>query len=147
MGRMVYRLLEDGRGILQDVTGYLPGATFARTHRAFMAAHGDRVAESAYWCSDYDGLDARDISGAHVGDIVTVTAPRFSPEHVIGVLAPSDLVYGMTRMWELLSDDDTGQICVERDRTTLMAWFEARLGGPVDVGDGEVLLEVTHDGD
>lgn len=149
MGRIVYCLLDGGRGILHEVRGYVPGSFFADTWQDFMSRHAARVRQVDYWLSDYEGLDPRDIRARDVERVVDITAGAFRPGQVIGTHAPGDLEFGMTRMWHLRSeyDDPEWPVTVSRDREVLLQWIGEQLGSPVEAVPGEMLFEVVHDGE
>lgn len=148
MGRIVYQLLDDGRGILHEVRGFVPGRFFADTWAAFLARHAERVRQVDYWLSDYEGSDPRDVRTPDVERVVDITAGAFHEGQVIGTFAPGDLEFGMTRMWQLRSEysDADWRVAVSRDRAALLEWIGEQLGAaPVEVVRGEVLFEAVHE--
>lgn len=74
---------------------------------------------------DYREIENFDISSKDIDDI---TEWQASIDALIGdgrcaVVASRDFVYGMSRMWEILSSERSQQICVFRQINDAVAWL------------------------
>lgn len=74
---------------------------------------------------DYREIENFDVSSKDIDDI---TEWQASIDALIGdgrcaVVASRDFVYGMSRMWEILSSERSQQICVFRQINDAVAWL------------------------
>ena len=74
---------------------------------------------------DYSNIENFDVSTKDIDDI---TEWQFSIDKLIGdgrcaVIASKDSVYGMSRMWEILSSERSQQICVFRQMNDAINWL------------------------
>ena len=74
---------------------------------------------------DYSNIENFDVSTKDIDDI---TEWQVSIDELIGdgrcaVIASKDSVYGMSRMWEILSSERSQQICVFRQMNDAITWL------------------------
>lgn len=74
---------------------------------------------------DYSNIENFDVSTKDIDDI---TEWQVSIDKLIGdgrcaVIASKDSVYGMSRMWEILSSERSHQICVFRQMNDAINWL------------------------
>ena len=74
---------------------------------------------------DYSNIENFDVSTKDIDDI---TEWQVSIDELIGdgrcaVIASKDSVYGMSRMWEILSSERSQQICVFRQMNDAINWL------------------------
>ena len=74
---------------------------------------------------DYSNIENFDVSTKDIDDI---TEWQVSIDKLIGdgrcaVIASKDSVYGMSRMWEILSSERSQQICVFRQMNDAITWL------------------------
>ena len=74
---------------------------------------------------DYSNIENFDVSTKDIDDI---TEWQVSIDKLIGdgrcaVIASNDSVYGMSRMWEILSSERSQQICVFRQMNDAVTWL------------------------
>ncbi len=87
-------------------------------------AHKDWKAGFDMLC-DYRNIDDFDVSTEDIDDF---TEWLISIDELIGdgrcaVVASKDAVYGMSRMWEIISSDRPQEICIFRTREDAVAWL------------------------
>jgi len=56
---------------------------------------------------------------------------KLAPGAVVAVVAPSDLMFGMARMWQAFASRTEWQIQIVRSRAAATAWLRDRLGRDV----------------
>ena len=107
-----------GRVQLVDVLGYIHA--LARDP-AFRPGMDELI--------DYSGAESYDLSPGDVYQVIDADN-RYRPSLRIGrtaFVAPQDHVYGMIRMYEMLSDVETGAIRVFRSLAEACRWLEIEL--------------------
>lgn len=84
--------------------------------------------------ADFDQLI--DMRAATIGDIPTETLqvltskpPAFARSSRRALVVPSDLGYGLSRMWEQMRTDEAGDIRVFRDIDEAERWLDERVRG------------------
>jgi hypothetical protein len=115
-----YRIDKARRLVLCVGTGVLTDADAVSNHRL--------VAADSDFDPTYDELlDFREVETM----VVTASLPQtIAADHIWaeGVkrafVAPSDLTFGMTRMYEMLADDKPGNVRVFRDMEDALSWLE-----------------------
>jgi|SRR5580704_2708505 hypothetical protein len=122
--------LDGGRGILRLWSGIVVASEVIAATAGFLAPEGGAKAE--YLIADFAGVtdlkattkDIRNLSTAEAG-IATVI-----PDLVIAVVAPSDFIFGLARMWEVFGEKTGWTLRVFRSRPEAEAWVHKALDGP-----------------
>ena len=71
-------------------------------------------------------LSAQDIKVLAAQD---VSAAKINPKMIIAVVGEKDLIFGLSRMWEVYADESTGlETCVFRSINDANVWIEAKMG-------------------
>jgi hypothetical protein len=124
----------DGRGVLQTVTGVISVGELI----ADLNGRQDdpvRIAQRRFGLIDFSG--AAGLTEATAENLHRLIAEqrrmaRFAPRLDLAVIAPSDLIFGVARMWEGLNDELGWSGCVVRTRAEALEWLR-------DQGHGESL--------
>lgn len=120
-------LVDDGAGILWRAYGSVPGDELAGAYSSLVGSHRGAVEVARYWVSDYTGLDGRAVLARHARSIAGDALSLRNPGLLMAQLCPTDLEFGMTRMWEALAADTGWIMGVFRTRAELEAWLELKL--------------------
>ncbi len=118
------KFADDGRGVLYHCTGLITGRDFIEANRGIASAP-ERVKDCSYAVVDSTLINDFNIS---VQDIELMadqgrTASGAHPDIVPAVIAPSDPLYGVSRMWELMSGDTAWEKMVFRSKDEARAWL------------------------
>jgi len=116
--------IDDGRGVIHIGEGVLTGAELIEG-ALLVRAEIERHAVLEYGLTDLSGVgelsvtpeDLRRLADEHM-----VTA-RQLPNAVAAVIATSDHIYGMARMWEAYADPTRWTTRVFRDRASAEVWL------------------------
>ena len=123
------RLLEDGRGILAQGSGTVTLEEIERAKQEFIRS-GELKSPIAYLIVDGTGASASDFSGAdirRVAESTTRLSPSlFSPGARAAVVAPTDMLFGVARMWEVFVEGAGMEVQVFRSREDAEPWVTAR---------------------
>jgi len=90
-----------------------------------------------YSLSDYTATTEFDVSNESVELIAKYCqkASIVNPEAVVAIVANQDLIYGLARMWEMLSYKTEWEKMVLRNREDAEAWIKERVKGKYGIGD------------
>ena len=55
-----------------------------------------------------------------------------TPQLTVAIVAPSDVLFGLSRMWEMLAEQTGLATRVVRTRAELITWLQEELAQPVD---------------
>jgi hypothetical protein len=124
-------LIDGGRGVLHVGTGVLTGAEILAGARAAHSAPG-RVGKFTHGLTDLSGVTELRLTAEEVRRISEenrITARIAVPGAPVAIVATSELVFGMARMWEVHVEDTGWTTRVFRSRAEAEAWLRGRLDG------------------
>lgn len=136
-----YHSIEGGSGIKSTARGIVTGDALVAATRRFTQSFMPQIAASEFWFSDYSALNGAGVLPEHAREIAEISRELDIAHLILGVHAPRDLEFGMTRLWEALADGAHSQIGVFRNLPDLRDWFREQLGKDVVLGGGELLAE------
>ena len=121
--------LDGGRGTLIFGKEVLTGEEYLRALEDHLTSDKEKFKKYRYCLSDYTAVTEAEIPS---GDIelmaeMCVEAAAVNPDVVVGVITDDDLLYGLSRMWEILIDNTTWETMVFRNRKDAFAWVEKRV--------------------
>lgn len=112
---------------------------------AFLERFSHLLESADYWFSDYSHMKIVGITSEHAREIATLAVNAGKARLALATLCTGDLEFGMTRMWQALADDAHWDVCVTRDRESVVSWLAGRLGAPVNLDNGQLLLDYPVD--
>lgn len=120
----------DGTGAFRTVQGLVTGADFVTADIALLSAP-QAIAKLRYALIDFG--DAAELGGT-ADDIrllarVDAELGALNSQVSVAVIAPRDVQFGMSRMWEVLAEGTGWQTAVFRDRPSALAWLHERVPG------------------
>jgi hypothetical protein len=119
------RQLEDGKGVLSYGSGKV---TFAEIERAKqeLARSPDLTSPKSYLIIDLADTTDLDLSGAEIQataeSTIRLFPTLFSPDAKAAVIAPTDMLFGLSRMWEVFVEKSRLQVQVFRSRADAEQW-------------------------
>jgi hypothetical protein len=121
----ITKFVEDGRGVIQTGEGVLTGdELIAGSLRARAEAEISNRLE--YGFADFSAVTefrATPEDLRRLAESQMLTA-RLVPRAVVAIVAPTDHVFGMVRMWEAYADATGWTTRVFRDRASAEAWLK-----------------------
>ncbi len=115
----------DGRGVLQTATG---SVSLVELITDLSGRQGDpaRIAQRRFVLTDFSGATA--LTDATTENLRRLIAEqrrtaRAAPKLDLAIIAPSDLIFGVARMWEGMAEDLGWSGCVVRTRAEALAWL------------------------
>ena len=127
---LTMEFIDDGRGVLHVGSGVVSGAELIAAAGRDLAAAREGL-PLAYGLVDLTDTTRFD---ALAGDIREVARINLALAGIIGracvaVVAPQDVAFGMSRMWEAYMHAAAWETCVFRQRAEADAWLAAHTGG------------------
>ena len=122
------RLLEDGMGILAQGSGKVTLAEIERAKQEF-ARSAKLSLPRSYLLVDLTeapefGLSAAEIRAA-AESTIRLSASTFSPGSRAAVIAPTDMAFGVSRMWQVFVEASGMETQVFRSRAAAEQWVKA----------------------
>ena len=123
------RLTADGIGIVGIGVGVVSGQDLldatARLHEE--RAHNPNI---RYAVMDLSAISQGQIDTESVR--LSAKPADGTPQLTVAIVAPSDVLFGLSRMWEMLAEQTGLATRVVRTRAELITWLQEELAQPVD---------------
>ena len=121
--------LDGGRGNLIVGKEVLTGEEYVRALEDHLTGDKEKFKKYRYSLSDYTAVTEVEIPS---GDIelmaeMCMKAAAVNPDAVVALITDDDLLYGLSRMWEILIDNTSWETMVFRNRKDAFAWVEKRV--------------------
>ena len=120
---------DGGLGNILRAWGHISGPEFVKAMSDHYAQPGEKFGAYRYGLSDFSEVASFGLSGEGVRSVarMSVDLAREHPDPVVTVIAPRDMIYGLARMFEILSNEAEWEISVFRDRSEAVAWTRDRV--------------------
>src|ERR1700733_6478266 len=114
--------LDEGRGILRIWIGNVTVGEVAAANEDYFAREDWTKLE--YVITDFAGITDFQATTAEIRQLASLAAriATFKPCHTIAIVAPSDFVFGLARMWEIFAEQTGWNTRVFRSRPEAEAW-------------------------
>ncbi len=120
--------VEDGRGLVFTGSGRLSGAEIIEAKRALLT-ESPGLPPIRFTLVTLVEVTSLAITPDEVRELVGIDLElaRWSPGMVVAIVAPRDLDFGMSRMWQALAEDTGWATGVFRSLPQAEAWLQERL--------------------
>ncbi len=122
-----FKYLDNGLGLGFTVKGNFQGKELIEAAKnAYQAEEILRI--NKYGIIDYSPVEKFDISTSDVEEVadMCMVASKISPDRLIAVVASSNLSFGYSRMWEMLSGATKWERRVFRVKNEAEGWLKKR---------------------
>ncbi len=118
------RYLDEGRGVLWKAYGHLSGKEVMETNTE-VHSEPERMKSYRYVLVDLTDVESVQISNNELVRIVAQDelAARSRPQSVVAIAAPTDVMFGISRMWEAHVDQLGWDTAVFRTRREADQWI------------------------
>ena len=119
----------DGTGLLRTVQGSTTGAELIAADGPLLS-DGETVARLRFALLDFGDTTELLATADEARAIARQDAmlAKLNPQLCVAIIAPLDVQFGMSRMWEAFAEGITGwQTAVFRDRPSALAWLRERV--------------------
>ena len=120
----------DGAGLIHTAQGSTTGAEIIALNVTLLS-EGEAFAPLRFWLFDFgDSADLR--ATADEARVIAGQGKKLAmlnSQLCVAIIAPQDVQFGMSRMWEAFVDGTGWQTSVFRDRPSAIAWLRERVPG------------------
>lgn len=119
--------IDDGIGIEIIASGRVTGDEIIEAHREIY--NDDNLYRQKYQLIDRTECTDYDVSTEQVQKIAAIDnlASKSNPNIVIAIISPSDLQFGMSRVWQVHVQESNFPTQVFRDRVAAEKWLKDQL--------------------
>ncbi len=113
----------DGVGLVLSCHGPVTGHEFIRRTEELLQSP-DSIRQLRYSIIDLTTVSAFDASTDQVQRVVDLEFAALAPKLLVAVIAPTDLAFGMSRMWSSLAETTGWSIRVFRQAAEANRWLQ-----------------------
>ena len=120
---------DEGRGLLRVWTGVVTGSDVIAAIDDYRTTVN--LTKLEYIIADHEGVTAFEATADEIREVANADArlAELKPHLVIALVAPTDIVFGLARMWEVFTERPGWSARVFRSRPEAEAWVHESLGG------------------
>jgi len=124
---MTSELTDCGRKLLLRATGKLTASDIS-SNQAALEQQKDALLNLQTCLLDFTEVSAMSLTADEIQQLAErdKQLARLLPPITIAVAAPTDVVFGLTRMWEVFAEGTRWQTRVFRSRTEAEAWLQSQ---------------------
>ena len=123
------RLTADGIGMAATGVGVLTGQDLLDA-TAQLREEAERNPEIRYAVMDLSAISEEKVGTRSIG-VLAGQRLKLTQELCVVVVAPSDVLFGISRMWEMMAERRSFGSRVVRTRAEAITWLQERLTRPV----------------
>ena len=119
--------IDDGKGIEIIASGCVTGDEIIEAHQEIYST--DNLKRQRYQIIDRTECSEYKVSTEDIERIAVIdkAASKSNPNIVIAIIAPSDLQFGMSRVWEVYVEESKFKTKVFRNRITAEIWLKEQI--------------------
>ena len=119
----------DGAGYLVIGTGVVSGNDILRANEIIFES-AEVIKKTRFYLDDWTEATSTSVTVAELYRAVSQdkTAAKINPDIVIATACGSDLLFGMSRMWEALADEVPWKTLTTRSLIEAKEWIKVRTG-------------------
>ncbi len=97
----------------------------------------DRNKYQKYSLNDWSTVTEVKVSSDAIAQIAELckNAAKINPDVIVAHIANKDITFGLSRMWEMLSDETKWEVMVFRNREDAEAWIRQKVEEKYGIGD------------
>ena len=119
--------IDDGRGNIFICSGELTGKEYVDALRKHLAQDKNKFRNYRYSLIDYSAVTnfmEVPVSDIHLVAGLCKRAAQINSDAVIAIIADKEILFGLSRMWEMLVYGTTWEISVFRTRSAAETWLK-----------------------
>ena len=128
---------DNGLGVIFIGRGIVGEIEYLDLYRKHLAQDKDKYQKYRYCLNDWEEVTGVEVSSNAIDQIagLCIDSAKINPYPVIALIATKDITYGLSRMWEILSNDTEWEIMVFRKRDDAEAWIRQKVRVKYGIGD------------
>lgn len=121
--------VDGGIGNLILMSGIITDSEFVEVMQKHLAQDPDKYKRYRFSLTDLSDVTELNVSTDVIREHsnACIRSAEVNPDAVVAVVAPEDIDFGLSRMWELQSDDIPWEIRVFRDSEEAKTWIRERV--------------------
>ena len=122
--------LDEGRGNVIIGSGILTGEEYIDELKGHLAQDEEKLKSYLYSLTDYTAVtmvEEAPTSVIRLSSELCKRAEAINPDVIVAIVADNDLLFGLSRMWEILMDTTGWETKVFKARETAEMWIAKRL--------------------
>ena len=129
--------LDNGLGVI--VTGHriVTENEYLDSYIKHLSQDRDKFLKYRYSLNDWAAVTEVEVSSNAIVQIAELCkhSANINPDIVVAHVATKDITFGLSRMWEFLSDETKWDIMVFRNRKDAEAWIRQKVKEKYGIGD------------
>ena len=123
------RFLDNGLGVLVVARGDVTEQEYLDFYVPLLEGQKAGQENPKYSITDYSEAESVEISGAAITRVAELSADAgtVNPSCVAAIVATRDLIFGLTRMWQMQNPGSDANTMIFRDRGEAEAWIRAKV--------------------
>lgn len=125
---IVVRDVNNGLGVKIYGSGTITGEEFIEVMEKHLTQDKERFRQYRYSLSDYTNVNKFELSVSDIQYVAGLckTAAMANPDAIVAIVADKNISYGLSRMWQILTDDTDWEINIFRNRDEAEVWIRIR---------------------
>ena len=121
--------LDGGIGVLFVGRGIVTNQEYIDTYERHLKQDKEKFSKYRYSLSDFTQVTDADVNNDSIQFIagLCISASRINPYPIVALVADMSLVYGLSRMFEALSNETGWEIMVLRSKEEAVEWIKERV--------------------
>jgi hypothetical protein len=117
----------DGDGIEMIGRGVVTGEEIYNANNVIYS--GNTLLKQKYQLADFINVEEFDVSNEDIVKIANqeIKASETNPNRIMAIVGKQDLIFGLSRMWEVHVSINTLETMVFREREKALAWIKKKL--------------------
>jgi hypothetical protein len=122
-------ITDHGLGVVVTGTGAVSEEEYLQFYRGVLAQGEGMINTFKYSLNDWSGVTSVSLSSAAIQEIANLTKMIMLPpvQTLTAVVAPADLTFGLSRMWQSFAEGPSMDIRVWRQRADAESWLAEHL--------------------
>ena len=128
---------DNGLGVIVTGEGVVTDEDYLPLYRAHLSQDREKYSKYRYGLHDWSAVTDARVSNKAINEVAELCkeAALINPYPVSALVAPGDLTFGLSRMWENLATDTRWEIIVLRSRAEAEDWIRQRLDQKYQISD------------
>jgi len=129
--------VENGLGNLIIVNGVVTEIEFVEALQRHLTQNPEKFRRYRFSLTDLSEVTELNLSKAVIEEHsrACIRSAEVNPDAVVAVVAPQDLQFGLSRMWEILSNEISWEICIFRRNEEARTWVRERVKEKWEITD------------
>jgi len=121
------KYIENNSGVILDYSGYVSGDELVSVVNEIF--NNDNFTSLKYWIADRTNCTKYDVETHHAKAIAALTEMHYlkNPNMLLALVSPKNIEFGMSRMYQILSDDKGFKTMVFHSRSEANEWISNEL--------------------